>query len=57
MKETSVRREQAVIAHRQAPEVTEPADCAAVGWFDPAIPPALAFPTDATVLASFAAPP
>ena len=32
-------------------------DAIAVGWFDPAIPPALAFPTDATVLAGLAAPP
>jgi 8-oxo-dGTP diphosphatase len=30
-------------------------DAVAVGWFDPAMPPPLAFPTDRPVLASFAA--
>ena len=29
-------------------------DAVAVGWFDPATPPALAFPTDAQILATFA---
>lgn len=29
-------------------------DAIAVGWFDPASPPPLAFPTDASVLATFA---
>jgi len=30
-------------------------DAVAVGWFDPTIPPPLAFPTDAAVLAGLAA--
>jgi len=29
-------------------------DAVAVAWFDPAVPPPLAFPTDATVLAQLA---